>query len=100
MPELSKLGKILGPRGLMPNPKTQTVTTDIIGTAKSFKKGRFEYRTDTYGIIHCPIGQLSFTDEQLAEIYFTRYIANAQEQNENAYYMLDEEYREKRTEIQ
>ena len=67
MPELSKLGKILGPRGLMPNPKTQTVTTDIIGTAKSFKKGRFEYRTDSYGIIHCPIGQISFTDEQLAQ---------------------------------
>ncbi len=67
MPELSKLGKILGPRGLMPNPKTQTVTTDIKKTAAEFKKGRFEYRTDSYGNIHSVVGKVSFTNEQLSE---------------------------------
>ena len=67
MPELSKLGKILGPRGLMPNPKTQTVTNDIKSTAAEFKKGRFEYRTDSYGNIHSVIGKASFSSEQLAQ---------------------------------
>ena len=67
MPELSKLGKILGPRGLMPNPKTQTVTNDIKATATEFKKGRFEYRTDSYGNIHSVVGKASFSNEQLAQ---------------------------------
>ena len=67
MPELSKLGKILGPRGLMPNPKTQTVTNDIKATAIEFKKGRFEYRTDSYGNIHSVVGKASFSNEQLAQ---------------------------------
>lgn len=67
MPELSKLGKILGPRGLMPNPKTQTVTNDIKSTAAEFKKGRFEYRTDSYGNIHSVVGKVSFPSDKLAE---------------------------------
>lgn len=67
MPELSKLGKILGPRGLMPNPKTQTVTNDIKSTAAEFKKGRFEYRTDSYGNVHSVVGKVSFPSNKLAE---------------------------------
>jgi large subunit ribosomal protein L1 len=59
MPELSKLGKILGPKGLMPNPKLGTVTTDVIKTVKEFKKGKMNYRTDTYGNIHMTVGKVS-----------------------------------------
>jgi large subunit ribosomal protein L1 len=59
MPELSKLGKILGPRGLMPNPKLGTVTPDVLKVIKEFKKGKMNYRTDTYGNIHMVIGKVS-----------------------------------------
>lgn len=67
MPALSKLGKILGPKGLMPNAKTGTVTTDVAKVVTEIKKGRIEYRTDNYGIIHTIIGKSSFTDQQLLE---------------------------------
>ena len=71
MPELSKLGKILGPKGLMPNPKLGTVSTDVIKTVKEFKKGKSNYRTDTYGNIHMKIGRSSATDQQIVENYNT-----------------------------
>ena len=67
MPQLGKLGKILGPKGLMPNPKTGTVTMDIKKAVQEVKQGRIEYRTDSYGNVHTIIGKVSFTEEQLLE---------------------------------
>ena len=67
MPALGKIGKILGPKGLMPNPKTGTVTMDVKKAVDDVKKGRVEYRTDTYGNIHALIGKVSFTNDALLE---------------------------------
>ena len=67
MPLLGKLGKVLGPKGLMPNPKTGTVTTDVEKAVNEVKAGRVEYRTDTFGNIHGIIGNTNFTEEQLVE---------------------------------
>ncbi|MGD9547425.1 MAG: 50S ribosomal protein L1 [Candidatus Krumholzibacteriia bacterium] len=67
MGELGKLGRILGPRGLMPNPKVGTVTMDIAKAVREAKAGRIEYRVDKSGIIHAPIGKRSFTPDQLVE---------------------------------
>ncbi len=67
MPALGKLGKILGPKGLMPNPKTGTVTLDTAKAVADVKKGRVEYRTDSYGNIHVIIGKVSFEDSKLIE---------------------------------
>ncbi|MBQ2409282.1 MAG: 50S ribosomal protein L1 [Bacilli bacterium] len=67
MPVLGKLGKVLGPKGLMPNPKTGTVTTDTAKAVKEVKGGRVEYRTDSYGNVHVIVGKVSFTEEQLLE---------------------------------
>lgn len=67
MPVLGKLGKILGPKGLMPNPKTGTVTMDIKKAIEEVKNGRVEYRTDSYGNVHANIGKVSFTDEKLIQ---------------------------------
>ncbi len=67
MPALGKIGKILGPKGLMPNPKTGTVTMDVKKAVEDVKKGRVEYRTDTYGNIHALIGKVSFTNDALLE---------------------------------
>jgi large subunit ribosomal protein L1 len=67
MKDLSKVAKILGPKGLMPNPKAGTVTFDIKETVKALKKGRVEYKNDSYGIIHCSVGKASFEQEKLAE---------------------------------
>jgi len=65
MGQVGKLGKILGTRGLMPNPKTGTVTNDIAGAVKAAKAGKIEYRVDKAGIIHAPIGKLSFDGGRL-----------------------------------
>lgn len=65
MKDLSKLGKVLGPKGLMPNPKAGTVTFDIGKAVKELKLGRVEYKNDSYGIIHCPVGKASFTEDKL-----------------------------------
>ena len=67
MPALGKIGKLLGPKGLMPNPKTGTVTMDVAKTVNEIKKGRVEYRTDTFGNVAVIIGKTSFTEKQLLE---------------------------------
>lgn len=67
MMQLGKLGKILGPKGLMPNPKTGTVTTDVKKAVAEVKSGRIEYRTDSFGNVHALIGKVSFDDDKLLE---------------------------------
>ena len=67
MAEVGKLGKILGPRGLMPNPKTGTVTTDIAKAVTEMKAGKIEFRVEKNGIIHNSIGKISFPKEKIVE---------------------------------
>ncbi|MDR2811537.1 MAG: 50S ribosomal protein L1 [Endomicrobium sp.] len=67
MKDLSKVAKILGPKGLMPNPKSGTVTFDIGTAVKELKKGRVEYKNDSFGIIHVPVGKASFEKGKLAD---------------------------------
>ncbi|MGI6221620.1 MAG: 50S ribosomal protein L1 [Coriobacteriales bacterium] len=69
MSKVGRLGKILGPRGLMPNPKLGTVTNDVAKVIGELKAGRIEYRADRYGIVHVPIGKMSFDDKKLLENY-------------------------------
>jgi len=67
MPALGKIGRVLGPKGLMPNPKTGTVTTDVVKAVEDVKKGRVEYRTDSYGNVAACIGKVSFDEAKLQE---------------------------------
>lgn len=61
------LGKVLGPRGLMPSPRAGTVTQDVANTVREYKAGKVEFRNDDYGIVHCVVGKMSFSEQQLAE---------------------------------
>jgi large subunit ribosomal protein L1 len=67
MPLVGRLGRVLGPRGLMPNPKTGTVTPEVAKAVGEFKGGKVEYRTDRYGNIHVPLGKVSFTPDALMD---------------------------------
>lgn len=67
MKSVGRLGKVLGPRGLMPNPKTGTVTLDVEKAVRETKAGKVEFRVDKTGIIHCPVGKASFDADKLAE---------------------------------
>lgn len=67
MAQVGRIGRILGPRGLMPNPKTGTVTPNVGAAVQEVKKGKISFRVDKYGIIHSPIGRVSFSPEKLAE---------------------------------
>lgn len=67
MAKVGRLGRVLGPRGLMPNPKTGTVTLNVGDAVKEVKKGKIAFRVDKYGIVHASIGRISFTAEQLRE---------------------------------
>ncbi|MEK6543268.1 MAG: 50S ribosomal protein L1 [Elusimicrobiota bacterium] len=67
MKDLAKLGKVLGPKGLMPNPKTGTVTFDLARTVKELKTGRIEFRADATGIVHTAVGKVSFDKQKIAE---------------------------------
>lgn len=82
MPKLAKLGRILGPKGLMPSPKSGTVSNTLTTTLTDFKKGKFEYKTDKTGIVHVTIGKVDFTENQLLENLQTLY--NSIEKNRPA----------------
>src|SRR5246500_5188422 len=67
MRSVGRLGKVLGPRGLMPNPKTGTVTTDVTNAVREIKAGKVEFRVDKTGVIHAPVGKVSFATDKLFE---------------------------------
>jgi large subunit ribosomal protein L1 len=67
MAKLGKVARILGPRGLMPNPKTGTVTNDIASAVSEVKKGKIAFRVDKFGIVHASVGRVSFTPDQLLD---------------------------------
>ncbi len=73
MGEVGKIGRVLGPKGLMPNPKTGTVTFDVTKAVEEIKAGKVEYRADKAGIVHAPIGKASFDDAKLAQNFATIY---------------------------
>jgi large subunit ribosomal protein L1 len=88
MAKLGKYARVLGPRGLMPNPKSGTVTTNLAGAVSDAKKGRIEYRVDSTGIVHAAIGKVSFTAEQLnenAEAFMTSLRSNKPSSIKGAY---------------
>ena len=71
MPMLGKLGRVLGPKGLMPNPKTGTVTMDVAKAVKDAKAGKVEFRADKQGMIHCPVGKVNFSFEDVMKNFVT-----------------------------
>ena len=79
MPKIAKLGRVLGPKGLMPSPKSGTVTSDLLTAVDEFKKGKFEYKADKNGVVHVSFGKSNFTVEQLMENLIALY--NSIEQN-------------------
>ncbi len=91
MPALGKLGKVLGPKGLMPNPKVGTVTTDVVKAVNDIKKGRIEYRSDTFGNLHIIIGKVSFDSNALVENlnYFMNTILKTKPSTVKGQYILN-----------
>ena len=89
MVKLSKLGKILGPKGLMPNPKLGTVTTDVAEAVKAAKAGQIEFRVEKHGIVHAGVGKASFSEEMLLENVhtFVSAIARAKPSGSKGTYM-------------
>ena len=91
MPLVGKYGKVLGPKGLMPNPKMGTVTEDVSKKVKDVKKGQIEYKTDKTGIVHSGIGKLSFSEDKLKEniTYFINTIIKARPKGAKGNYLKD-----------
>lgn len=90
MPKVGPIAKILGPRGLMPNPKVGTVTTDVARAVKEQKAGAIEFRVEKAGIVHAPIGRLSFEDQQLVDNFnaLIEQIVRAKPQTSKGNYLL------------
>ena len=89
MGQLGQLGRVLGPRGLMPNPKAGTVTMDVAKAVKEIKAGKIEYRVDKTGNVHAPVGKVKFTAEQIAEnlVAFLEAIAKAKPSSAKGTYL-------------
>ncbi len=90
MKDIAKLGKVLGPRGLMPNPRTGTVTTDIVAGIREIKAGRIEFKTDKHGVISAAVGKLSFAQDKLAQnvVTFINAVAKAKPASAKGVFMV------------
>jgi len=90
MRSVGRLGKVLGPRGLMPNPKTGTVTNDVAAAVKEIKAGKIEYRTDKTALVHVPVGKLSFPAEKLIDNAMTVITSVVRAKHQGHYAQLDD----------